>query len=89
MLESMVMGAFPIQSNTADTRGWVEDGVNGRVVPPEDPVALADAIRDVLRNPDLIDRADQLQPAILDPRIDISVVRPTVIDHYRRIAGRS
>jgi glycosyltransferase involved in cell wall biosynthesis len=89
MLESMVMGAFPIQSNTADTRGWIEDGFNGRVVPPEDPLTLANAIRDVLTNPDLIDHADQLQPAILDPRIDISVVRPTVIDHYRRIAGRS
>lgn len=89
MLESMVMGAFPIQSNTADTRGWIEDGVNGRVVPPEDPFALAEAIRDVLGHPELIDRADQLQPAILDPRIDAAVVRPVVIDHYRRIAGRT
>lgn len=89
MLESMIMGAFPIQSNTADTRGWIEDGVNGRIVPPEDPVLLAKAIREVLTNPDLVDRAEARQPHILDPRIDAAVVRPAVIAHYLRIAGQS
>ena len=34
------MGSFPIQSDTACADEWIEDGVSGLIVPPEDPDSL-------------------------------------------------
>ncbi len=86
MLEAMVMGAFPIQSNTADTRGWIEDGKNGLLVPPEDVDAIAAAIRKAVSDDRMIDHAAEINAKITE-RIDIEAVRPKVIEMYKRIAG--
>jgi len=36
-LEALLLGAFPVQSFTSAAGEWVEDGVTGLLVPPEDP----------------------------------------------------
>ena len=45
MLESMAMGAFPIQTCTACADEWIEHGRSGFIVPPDDPQAIADCLR--------------------------------------------
>jgi len=87
MLEAMVMGAFPIQSNTADTRGWIEDGKNGLLVPPEDAEAIAAAIRQAISDDRLVDEADRINGQLTRERLDRSVVVPKVIAAYRRVAA--
>src|SRR6266571_4717138 len=88
MLEAMVMGAFPIQSNTADTRGWIEDGKNGLLVPPEDAEAIAAAIRKAVSDDRMVDEADLMNEKLTRERLDRSVVTPRVIEMYKRVAAR-
>jgi glycosyltransferase involved in cell wall biosynthesis len=88
MLEAMVMGAFPIQSNTADTRGWIEHGKNGSLAPPEDASAIAEAIRRAITDDDLVDQAAEINARLTRERIDISVIKPKLIEIYQRVAAR-
>jgi hypothetical protein len=88
MLEAMVMGALPIQSNTADTRGWIEDGRNGLLVPPEDAEAIAAAVRTALLDDRLVDKASAINARLTSERIDIGIVTPRVVDIYRNIQER-
>ena len=48
--EAMSCGAVPIISDVPGPKEWVEDEVNGKVVPIRDPDRLADAICDLLGN---------------------------------------
>jgi glycosyltransferase involved in cell wall biosynthesis len=88
MLEAMVMGAFPIQSNTADTRGWIEDGKNGLLVPPQDSAAIAAAIRKAVVDDRMVDEASEINARITKERIDISIVKPQAVRIYEKIAHR-
>lgn len=86
MMEAMAMGAWPIQSNTADTRGWIEDGVNGQTVPPEDPEFVAARLREILADDDRVDRAAAYNLELLRRRKDISIVKPELLAIYHRVA---
>ncbi|HAQ38598.1 MAG TPA: hypothetical protein DCQ58_08835, partial [Saprospirales bacterium] len=56
-LEALAYGAFPIQTNTADTDAWVVDGKTAILIPPDDPVAVERAIRRVIADDELVDTA--------------------------------
>jgi glycosyltransferase involved in cell wall biosynthesis len=88
MLEAMVMGAFPIQSNTADVRGWIDDGKNALLVPPEDAAAIAAAIRKAIADDQMVDQAAEINTQITKERIDIGIVKPKVIELYKEITER-
>ena len=57
LLEAMVMGSFPIQSNTACADEWLENGVTGLLVSPEDPEVIESAIRRVVADDSLVNSA--------------------------------
>jgi len=54
MLEAMIMGSFPIQSNTSCTDEWLRDGQTGMIVHPEDPEAVGEAIRHAVTDDTLL-----------------------------------
>jgi glycosyltransferase involved in cell wall biosynthesis len=94
MLEAMMMGAFPIQSDTVSTAEWIEDGRNGFLVQPEDARGIAVAIRKALTDDDLVNRAAELNARLSDERLDYSVIQPQVIAMYQKVyeqgrAGRA
>ena len=89
MLEAMTMGAWPIQSNTADTRGWIDDGRNGDVVPPESAEVVATRMRSALADDDRIDVAARINLDLVRERKDIAKVKPRIVEIYRRLTGRS
>jgi glycosyltransferase involved in cell wall biosynthesis len=89
MLEAMVLGALPIQSDTVSTAEWIRDGENGLLVSPEDPQSIARAIRRGLTDDDLVDRAANLNTRIADERLDMAVIQPQVIELYKRVAGQT
>lgn len=89
MLEATVMGALPVQSDTGSTAEWIQDGVNGLLVPPEDVGAIERAIRRALSDDRLVDRAAELNAQMTRERIDRQVVRPQVIKAYERVLAES
>jgi phosphatidylinositol alpha-1,6-mannosyltransferase len=50
-VEAMLAGVPVVASRLGGLPDMVEDGVTGRLVPPNDPVALARALADLLRDP--------------------------------------
>jgi len=83
MLEAMVMGAFPIQSNTVSTEEWIQHGVNGYLANPEDVEGFAAAIKEALQNDMLVDSAADYNLNMLKQRIDYPVVTPKIISAYK------
>jgi glycosyltransferase involved in cell wall biosynthesis len=89
LLEAMVMGAFPIQSCTSCCDEWIVDGETGAIVPPEDPGAIAAAIRRAVSDDQLVDRAAELNARVACQRLDQTIIRPQVIAMYERIAAEA
>ncbi len=85
MLEWMIMGAFPIESDTGGPGEWIEPGINGDIVPFDDVDRIASALRRALRDDPLVDRAAERNAEIARDRLDRGVIQPRVIDLYRRI----
>lgn len=52
LIEAMAAGACVVASDIPANRGVINDGVNGRLVPPADPGRLADVLRELLDSPD-------------------------------------
>ncbi len=52
IIEAMSLGKTVISANVGGVSEWLRDGVNGRVVPPNDPEALARAMSECVNDPD-------------------------------------
>ena len=81
-LEAMVMGSFPIQSCTACADEWIEHGVSGMIVPPEDPDIIEMAIRSALSDDGLVNEAAAINWRIAQERLDSLLIKKKVIDMY-------
>jgi glycosyltransferase involved in cell wall biosynthesis len=55
-MEAMAMSLPVVATNIGGSLDQVLDGVTGLLVPPGDPVALADAIEKLMQNPSLCRR---------------------------------
>lgn len=86
LLEAMACGLFPIVSGIPANREWIEDGKNGLVVPPRDIDALARAIADAWRNPDLREAAKQKNAGLIEARADWYRNMSVADDLFRRLA---
>ena len=85
LLESIVMGAFPIQSLTACADEWIIDGQSGLIVPPEDVDIIEHALRKALTDDVLVDQAAVLNRETARKRLDSSVIQPQVIEFYKHV----
>ncbi|MGB9688902.1 glycosyltransferase [Thermogutta sp.] len=85
LLEAMLMGSFPIQSNTGAAHEWIHDGYTGFIVPPEDPHAVAEAIRQALHRDELVDSAATINLETIKARCDSRSIRKIVKEAYKRV----
>jgi glycosyltransferase involved in cell wall biosynthesis len=85
LLESMVMGAFPIQSNTGAAKEWIIDGKSGFIVHPEDPAPVAVALKKAVADNSLVDRASEINWQVAKERLDQNIVKPQVIQIYETV----
>jgi glycosyltransferase involved in cell wall biosynthesis len=86
MLEAMIAGALPIQSDTVSTREWI-NGNNGLLVPPESANAVAEALRRALIDDQLVNTAAELNARIAEECLERSHLRRKVLDMYRYVAS--
>jgi hypothetical protein len=85
MLEALAAGTFPIQSGTACTDEWFVDGETGFAVPPEDPHAVAQALRRALADDALVDSAAIRNAQVCAARLDSVTIRTQTIALYERV----
>jgi glycosyltransferase involved in cell wall biosynthesis len=83
MLEAMMMGAFPIQSDTSMAAEWIEDSRTGMIVPPEDPEIIERAVRRALQDDRMVDSAMEANRKKIAEELEYSKVRSRVIDFYK------
>jgi glycosyltransferase involved in cell wall biosynthesis len=89
LLEAMACGSFPICGDLESIREWVKDGVNGMLVPPDSPSALADAVRRAANHPALRESAAIRNHEIIHERAAWNTVMPEVELFYRQIMEAS
>jgi glycosyltransferase involved in cell wall biosynthesis len=73
VLEAFASGLPVVSTATGDIAGMVKDGETGRVIPPDDPAAMAKAVTDLLDDPeqawDIARRARQEVEQYTWPRV--------------------
>ena len=82
------MGSFPIQSCTACADEWIDSGVNGLIVPPEDPELVEAAIRHAMTDNSMVDAAGSRNWSIARDRLEAAKLNAEAVAAYRLIAGR-
>jgi glycosyltransferase involved in cell wall biosynthesis len=87
LLEAMGCGCFPVAGDIESLREWVTPGVNGLLVDPEQPQALAEAVLIALDRPELRAAAAEKNRRIVSERAESSMVRAQIEVFYQRLAG--
>lgn len=89
LLEAMALGALPIVGDIESIREWITPGVNGLLIEPDKPQALAEAILLGLENTDLRSRAAERNWQLIKERASLEVTGEKIQTFYERlIAGR-
>jgi glycosyltransferase involved in cell wall biosynthesis len=85
LLESMITGAFPIQSNTSCADEWIVDGKTGFIVPAEDARIVAEKLSIAIHNDKLVDTAAEINAVTAQKRLDSRLIKKQVIFEYEKI----
>ncbi len=88
LIEAMACGSFPIAGDIESLREWITPGVNGLLVDPGDPQALAEAIIHALNDQSLHARAAELNARLVSGRADRARVREQVVGFYERLISK-
>jgi glycosyltransferase involved in cell wall biosynthesis len=80
VLAALAFGRPVIATNTRGFAEAVEHGVNGYLVPPRDPAALAKAMSQFLVRPDLIPRMSNASRAVAERTFDIRRVTLSIVN---------
>jgi glycosyltransferase involved in cell wall biosynthesis len=89
ILEAMASGRPVVATNAGGVPGFVQDGVNGLLVPPGDATMLADALVTMLENRDLATRTGAANRDAAVRRFDWERVVDRIEDAYARARGVS
>jgi glycosyltransferase involved in cell wall biosynthesis len=82
-LEALAVGRPIVTTDWVGCRDTVEDGVNGFLVPPKDPVALAERLERYLRDPALVGRHGSASRALAERKFDVRKVNEQMLDALR------
>ena len=74
LLEAMVMGSFPIQSETACASEWIHHRKTGMIVGAENPEETAAALKLALTDDSLVNRAGTENRRVAKERLDFSAI---------------
>ncbi len=87
LLEAMGCGCFPVTGDIESLREWLTPGVNGLLVDPEQPQALAEAVLAALNRPELRASAAETNMRLVAERAEAGMVRAQIEVFYQRLAG--
>ena len=84
LLESIVHGTFPIQTDTSCANEWIIDGETGFIIPPDDVTYIAAKVADALVNDALVDEAAAKNWVTAVERLDMTVLRAKIDAFYKQ-----
>ena len=84
-LEAMAMGKAVVGTRVGGVPEVVKDGVNGLLVPPEDPYALAEAVVRLLKNRDLAARMGLEGRAMVEKDFSTRTMALRMFELYKRL----
>jgi len=87
-IEAAAMGKPLVLTDIRGCREVATDGIEGTLVPVRDPGSLAEAILELLRNPERRVRMGAAARARALARFDESRIADLVVAHYRRLLSR-
>jgi glycosyltransferase involved in cell wall biosynthesis len=87
LMEAMACGGFPVVTDIAANREWVEHGKTALVFPPGDWQALASLVADLPRRVDFIDRAVRLNRETVCAKADRSRNLRRLMDQLEGLAA--
>jgi glycosyltransferase involved in cell wall biosynthesis len=85
LLEAMACGSFPIAGDLESVREWIEPGVNGLLVDPTDPRAVAAAILQASERRDLRQAARERNLELIQRRAEYNQVMHAAEDFYQKV----
>ena len=85
-LEAIACGCFPVVGDLESLREWIHDGVNGFLIDPGDPEALASAVIMALDDSELRTQAAGHNEKVIDERAERSKVGKQLDRFYREVA---
>ena len=86
LLEAVIMGSFPVQSNTGGADEWLENGKTCLLVPPEDVDAVASALRRALTDGPLTDNGAAANIVMAEEKLSAERIAPMAKGVYALIA---
>jgi glycosyltransferase involved in cell wall biosynthesis len=86
--EAMACGLPVMVTDVADNRKWVEDGVNGFVVPIKDPKSLAEKIICLFKNENIRKKFGKINRKIIEERNDYYKEMEKMEDVYKELVKR-
>lgn len=87
LLEAMAFGVFPIAGDIESLREWITPGVNGLLIEPDKPQALAEAILLALDNADLRRRAAAQNSLLIKERAASDTTREEIRLLYEALSA--
>lgn len=87
LLEALACGCFPIAGEIESLQEWIDSGVNGLLVDPQDPEALAEAIVKALRSPDLRAQAALHNQTLIQQKAAQTATHPQIKAFYDHFLG--
>lgn len=84
LLEAMACGCFPVAGDIESLREWIVPGVNGLLVEPSKPQALAQAVLLALDHPEMRKKAAEINLKLIRERADVNLVRSQIQVFYQR-----
>lgn len=90
LLEALVMGAFPIQSNPGGaTSEVISHETNGLLInDPENVIAISQLIREALKNKELIFNSKLVNDEIAKSKLSYKMNQRKILDIYERIKSQ-
>ncbi len=85
LLEAMACGLFPVVSDIPANREWVEDGVNGRLVPVQQPMTLAMTIIEAWKDSSLRASAADKNAQLVHERAEWRSNMQVVLDLFEQL----
>ena len=86
LLEAMAQGCLPIVGDLDSLREWITPGINGSLVPYDNPRLLAEAIIQALEAPDFRKNAADINRALIEERADVHKVGRQISTFYQQLA---